>query len=238
MRCAFVCLRLSTVKSTRSPTISNADWPWKSTARLMSRSFTLTMTSPGTTPAFAGGTIFVDLDHHHAFDKRNVERLCQFCVQRLNANAQASALHLAVFDQLRHDRRDHVRRNRKPDSDVAAGGRQNRRVDADEFAAQIHERAARITRVDRSIRLNEILVAFDAEAAAAKRADDSRRYGLIEAERITDGNHVVADAQSGRIREFDLCQLRRIDLRARRDRPAHRYRPVLPATRDRPTTSR
>ena len=53
----------------------------------------------------------------------------------------------------------HVRRNREADADVAAGARQDLRVDADQLALRVHQRAAGVAVVDRRVGLQEVLVA-------------------------------------------------------------------------------
>mmetsp|Transcript_3736 Transcript_3736/g.10942 ORF Transcript_3736/g.10942 Transcript_3736/m.10942 type:complete len:374 (+) Transcript_3736:1267-2388(+) len=87
------------------------------------------------------------------------------------------------------------------DADVAARAarREDHRVDADEPAARVKERSARVARVDCGVRLDAV---FDRPSAVAvdvpaEGGDDARRQGVVEAERIADGQHVLADAQRG-----------------------------------------
>ena len=97
--------------------------------------------------------------------------------------------------ELRHDVLRHVGRNREADADVAARGRQDLRVDADQLAARVDQRAAGVALVDRRVGLDEVLEAAVADAGrAALRADDAHGDGLADAERIADGEHDVADA--------------------------------------------
>ena len=100
-----------------------------------------------------------------------------------------------MVENLAHDRCGDLRRYGKADADIAAGAADDGRVDADEFAAQVDERAARVTRVDRRVGLDEILQAV-ADTLAAKRADDARCDRVAEAERIADCYDEVADANS------------------------------------------
>ena len=74
--------------------------------------------------------------------------------------------------------------------------RQNRGVDADQFAAQIHQRAAGIAGIDGGVGLDEVLVAVGVDAGAAERADDARGHRVLQAERIADGDHIVADLET------------------------------------------
>ena len=91
-------------------------------------------------------------------------------------------------------------------------GADDRGVDADQLAAQVDQRAARIARIDRGVGLDEVLVAFDAEAAAAERADDARGHGLAEAEGIADGDHEIADLELVGVADRQRDQVVRLDL--------------------------
>ncbi len=85
----------------------------------------------------------------------------------LNVHAQIAAHDFAVLDDLVHDVARHVDRNCEADALVAAAlARENRRVDADQAAVKVDQRAAGIAGIDRGVGLNEILVVLDAEAAA------------------------------------------------------------------------
>jgi hypothetical protein len=68
----------------------------------------------------------------------------------------------------------------KPMPMLPPGARQDRGVDADELAAQIHERAAGIAGIDRRVGLDEVLVAFRVDAGAAERADDAGGHRVAE----------------------------------------------------------
>src|SRR5210317_1686930 len=104
-----------------------------------------------------------------------------------------------MFDNLPADRCDHVGRNRKANTDIAAAGGENGRVDADQFAAQIHKWTPGVPRVDRGVRLDEVLVALDTQAAAPQRTDDPRGHRLIQAEGVADRDDEIADTQAIRI---------------------------------------
>jgi hypothetical protein len=86
-------------------------------------------------------------------------------------------------------------------------GAQDRRVDADELAIEGDERSARVAGVDGCVGLDVVLVAFLAEAAAAKRTDDARGHGLAEAEWIADGDDVISDLQPIGIADLDGGQV-------------------------------
>lgn len=99
----------------------------------------------------------------------------------------------AVVDNLAPDGLDHIDWNCKTDADVAPAGREDRGIDADEFAAQVDQWSAGITRIDRRIGLDEVFIALDAQAAAPERADNTGGDRLAESERVADCHHEVTD---------------------------------------------
>src|SRR6516162_5449093 len=72
----------------------------------------------------------------------------------------------AVRDQLRHEPVDLVHGNGEADTSRRAGRTDDRRVDADEPAGAVEQRAARVSRVDRSTGLDDA-----ADRPAARRLD-------------------------------------------------------------------
>src|SRR6185369_2485008 len=62
-------------------------------------------------------------------------------------------------------------------------------------------------RVDRRVRLNEVLVCFDAEIGAAFGGNDAHRHRLADAERIADRQHDVTQAQTAGVAELDGGQV-------------------------------
>jgi hypothetical protein len=127
-----------------------------------------------------------------------------------HADSQAPALYFAELDELLHDGVRNDDRDREADADVAAGGTDDRRVDADELALEVDERAARVARIDRGVGLDEMLVAFPRQAAAAERRDDARGRRLADAERVADRDHEVADLQRVGIAELHVDQILRV----------------------------
>src|SRR6202007_2978814 len=83
---------------------------------------------------------------------------------------------------------------------------ENRGVDANQLAAQVHQCAAGIARVDGGVRLDEILVAVGVDARAGQAADDAGGDRVLQAEGVADGEHKVADLNLGRVAESDLHQ--------------------------------
>ena len=86
------------------------------------------------------------------------------------------------------------------DPHIAAGGRDDGRVHADDLALQVDRGAARIAAVDRRVDLQMVLVGVGAGPASA-RGDDAEGRGLAHAEGIADGDHPIADAGAVGVRE-------------------------------------
>src|SRR5207248_10256889 len=95
----------------------------------------------------------------------------------------------------RHDAADVVDGDGEADAGRRARGADDGRVDADEPAAAIQERSARVARIDGRVGLDHAfqlaaVVAFDLPAQGA---DDAARERVIQAERIADGEDLLAD---------------------------------------------
>src|SRR5690606_23156622 len=110
----------------------------------------------------------------------------------LDQHAQITAHDFALAAQLRQQLLYEIDRNSEADADITAGAAEDRRVDADDFAAQIEERPAGIARIDRRVGLNEVVVRPLADVPAL-RADDTRRHRAVETERIADRHDPFAD---------------------------------------------
>ena len=111
----------------------------------------------------------------------------------LSHHAEVGAGHLAVLDDLVHHVARHTDRNGKTDALVAFRSiGQDGGVDADQLAAVIHQRSARVAGVDRRIGLNEVFVVLDAQIGAAGSADDAHGDSFADSKGIADGQHVVA----------------------------------------------
>ena len=99
-----------------------------------------------------------------------------------------------MLEDLIHDATDHVHRDREADAVRAERLRQDGRVDADQLAVGVDERAAGIAEIDGGVGLNEIFEIRDAEPAASGGADDALRHRLTQSKRIADREHDVAGA--------------------------------------------
>ena len=93
--------------------------------------------------------------------------------------------------------------------------RDDRSVDADEFAAVIDERAAGIAWIDWGVGLEEVLVGFDAETAAACGADDTLGDGLTHPERIANSQGDVANLDFGGIADSNRLEIFAINFQDR-----------------------
>src|SRR5690606_8109375 len=134
--------------------------------------------------AFRRG-VFADLaDDDAASGGGKVELSRRFGREGDGAHAQVAAPDIAIGDQtLRNAARD-GRRDREAQPDAAPRGARGAdgRVDADDLALQVDQRAAGVARVDRGVGLDERLEPVVAQDAllAPDRADDPRGDGLLE----------------------------------------------------------
>src|SRR6185295_7030125 len=93
------------------------------------------------------GAVLADAGDEYATHLGEVQAAGQVRRDRLRDQTEQAAAHAALLDQLRHHVVRHRRRDREPDADVAAGRREDLRVDPDQLAAQVDERAARVALV-------------------------------------------------------------------------------------------
>ncbi len=112
----------------------------------------------------------------------------------LPADADTRATHVPVRDQLADDELHRVDGNRKTD---ALRGQNDRRVDADDVAARVEQRAARIPRIQRRVRLNDVVDQTTGHRAerATEGADHACCHRTLKAERIPDRDDDLTDAE-------------------------------------------
>src|SRR5262249_17654595 len=96
----------------------------------------------------------------------------------LHLHAQPATADSSRSHQLLDDRFRHAHRYCKADAERSSALGIDRRIDADQVAAAVHQRAARITWVDRRVGLDEVLDRIDADAIASRGAHDSHRDRL------------------------------------------------------------
>ena len=112
-----------------------------------------------------------------------------------------TADHFAVLHDLFHHVAHHVDGNREANTLVSASAsRDDCRVDPNQVAVEIQERAAGIPRVDGCICLNEIFIVLNRAAKPPPcGADNSHGRRFSDAEGISDGKHHISDLQFGGI---------------------------------------
>src|SRR5207247_670238 len=130
----------------------------------------------------------------------------------LEVDSQSSTRDGALFLQLGHYVTNQVDRNCESNSLVSTASGQDRGIDANQFTAAVDERTAGVAGIDRSIRLNEVLIVFDAEASTAGSADDSHGHRLAETKGIAHGERDIADVHFGRIAQSHVREVSGIDL--------------------------
>ncbi len=122
----------------------------------------------------------------------------------MNADPQPTACHLSLGHQLRHHTLRHVGGDGKADPLRKVD---DRRVDADDLPAYVKERAARVARVDRGIRLDKVFVPGEIHIFPTQRADHPDRERAVQAEGVADRDGPLAHPDLRRISERDDRQL-------------------------------
>ena len=106
----------------------------------------------------------------------------------------------------------HVDRDGERDAHVAAAAAVDLRVDADDFAVEIEQRAAGVAGIHRDVGLDERHEAVFARHGAAGGADDARGDAVLERERRADGEHPLTRTQLRRIADAHHRQVLAFDL--------------------------
>src|SRR5688572_8484870 len=145
-------------------------------------------------------------DDRAARRRRQLEGGDESRVEILEIEAEPDRRHFSVIDQLAHDAPRGVDRDREADPLRAVV---HRRVDRDQLAFGVEQRAARIARIDRRVGLQESVVdalVVDAQRSP-ERGDHARRDGMRQYERIADCDHRLTDHEIGRRAGLDPGQL-------------------------------
>src|SRR5205085_12138793 len=146
-------------------------------------------------------------------------------------NPEISPNDAPVFQQALEGGLHRVRWNREADPLRSATPRNDGRVDPDDFAAQIHQRPAAVSRIDRGVRLQVIAETVYA-IRTSFRTDDPVGYRFFKSERIPDRHHEIAGLDRVRIAELQRFQPRLVDFEHRQihDRiRANEFRLLRPA---------
>ena len=117
-----------------------------------------------------------------------------------------------MLEDFAHDIFRHVDRDGEADALVAARpARKNGRVDANQLAAGVEQRSARVARIDGGIGLDEVFVIFDGKAIAPGRADDAHGRRLAHAKRVANGKCIIADFELRRIAQGNCGETGGVD---------------------------
>ena len=102
-----------------------------------------------------------------------------------------------MSNQLSRDGHDHVDRNCKTNPFVAPRSTCNRSIDSNHFPTQINEGATTVSRIDRSVDLQKVLifntVGRQFQISAALRADDPMRDGMIQPKRTSNRDDIISN---------------------------------------------
>jgi len=110
-------------------------------------------------------------------------------------DSRLAAADFAMFHNLIRDRADHVYRDRKPHAGIGVGRAKEGRIDADELAAEIDQRATRISRIDGCIGLNEVFVLPNSQLVPMQCAYDPGSHRLTDQKRVADGEDEIPNLQ-------------------------------------------
>src|SRR5882757_2283586 len=162
-----------------------------------------------------GRSLVFDACDQGAARRLDVEALGDLVRHGLDAHAEPAAAKFAELLKLRHHAGDRLGGHGKADADRAAGGRNDQRVDADDFAVEVEQRTAGIAAIDRGVGLDVAVVGAGRDIAVLRR-DDARGHRATEAERIADRDYPFAEPELVGIAELHRRQLpRRLELQHR-----------------------
>ena len=159
----------------------------------------------GAEPAARGGLARHDLADHGAARLLEVERRQLLVADLADAHAQPAPLDLALLGELRQELLQEVRWDREADGAVAS----RHAVDADDLAGHVDQGAAGVARVDRGVGLDEVEPRRGDGERRALAAHDPERDGLLEAERMAQRQHELADPHAVRVAEGQHGQVAR-----------------------------
>ena len=120
-----------------------------------------------------------------------------------------------ALNELFSDAERIIDRDREAHTGARAAGGHDKRVDADELAFSIHERAAGIARIDSRIGLDHVGVdraRLRIGIGAVHRRDDAGRNGLFHAEGATSSHDPLAHLELGGVTDLDRLQGCAVDL--------------------------
>jgi hypothetical protein len=128
---------------------------------------------------------------------RQIERSLHVGIDVPQGDADIPARHAAARAQLREDRGRAADRDGEAD---AARARADGRIDADDVAVGVDQRAAAVAEIDRGVGLN-VVVEAAVEELASEEADHADRHCVLVAERVADRADPLTHAERRRIAE-------------------------------------
>ena len=169
------------------------------------------------TAVYDGPVAFAFAHDERAIGDGQVHLFLERAIHHDIAQAEIGAANAAIFFQVIDVAFRRVYRDREAD---ALGAGDDGDVHADHAAAAVHERAARISRVDGGVRLDEAAHLLLRGVGVGLRRDGTREPGYDaerdrvseNAERVTDGDDALAELQIARIPELEIGELLCVDL--------------------------
>ena len=152
-----------------------------------------------------GGGAGHDLDDLHAGLATELAREARRKWPRAACDAEVCAPEATLAHQRRNDRlRRVVDGHSEPEPDTG-----DRRVDTDDARASIGKRTAGVSRVECGVGLDHAVdhAALARRQRPAEVGNDAGRHGLVEAVRVADGDHELADAEPPCIAELRRHEL-------------------------------
>ena len=181
---------------------------WRSPTPSTARPPSSTIRSPGRMPARAAGESSSSWTTSSPRGRESEAATARRQRTRPAHDAQVGPPHPPVLDERAEDApRSRVDRDGEPEADAGDG-----RVDADDPATRVGERAAGVARVQRRVGLDDVLDEPARPPVArrhrpAERRDHARRHRAREPERVPDRDDELADLQARCVAERRRTEL-------------------------------
>src|SRR5688572_949788 len=130
-------------------------------------------------PAFSAGPLRRHVAHQSALLFIQIERAREIWRHRLNRHTEPAARDRPLGLQFRNEVLHQVHWNGEANSNIAAALTEHGRINSNHLAIHVEKRSAGVSRIDRCIGLNEIIVRTGTDGPALC-ADDSRRDVLVK----------------------------------------------------------
>nr|GME07249.1 Uncharacterised protein [Ipomoea batatas]GME07418.1 Uncharacterised protein [Ipomoea batatas] len=130
-----------------------------------------------------------------------------FRVELCSHDTQLTAFHLTILHHLCGQVFHHVAGDGKTNTNVAAVWGQNRGVNTNQLTVEVHQRATRVTAVNRGIGLDKVFIVLNVQTTASQRRHDARGYGFAQTIGVTDCYGIIANAQIIGVSHFNGGQI-------------------------------